>query len=87
MLTDTPTDLATVHARHRDIKADEVVAVENRFLEGIGAVMRDIDGVPLPTQTPGHGLSQFDLIIDNEHSHSGQRSRQIRSRIVSRTQH
>ena len=71
MLADAPTDLATIHAGHRDVETDEVVAVEDGLLECVGTIVGDIDGIALPPQTPRHGIGQFDLIIDHEHSHAG----------------
>jgi hypothetical protein len=45
-----PANVVTVPNREHDVENDEVVFVDRRAVEGLGAIAGDIDGICLLTQ-------------------------------------
>ncbi|GAA0961454.1 hypothetical protein Vau01_044210 [Virgisporangium aurantiacum] len=57
--------------QHRQvaIEHDHVVTGDAGALQGGITVESDIDGHTLPPQNHGHGVGQFDVILDQQHPH------------------
>lgn len=61
-------DFQAVHARQSQVQDDEVDATLQSRVQGAGAVLPDLDLVPLPAQGAGQGLRDGCVVLGEQYT-------------------
>ena len=66
-------DLVAVHAGQHDVEEDEPGSEVAGDLEGLAAVVGDLDVVPGELEQPGHAPGGVDVVVNDEDPRAGRR--------------
>ena len=73
-----PVQSRTVQFGHPQVADDQIVGLIRQPLQGLGAVLRDVDGVSVGFQHLGQGQGDLRIVIDDQQPQRSRASRRFR---------